>query len=162
MSDETESGGYSFIFADLTHIGEYERAAAADLEAQAEAQAEGIRPLVLAAVDWTLALEICNTGSIPTDHLRRLPHLGIEAVGELYPGAYDLVEWHFVDSTGFGPWESGGAALSIGSLCRTALEMTRENGGPLAWSVYSPGAYQIHVAAWRPVDQDQGGEGADP
>ena len=143
------------VFGDLTHIGEYERAAAADLEAQAAAERKGIRPLVLTAVDWTVALEICNTGSIPTDELRRLPHLGIEAVGDLYPGAFNLVEWFFIDSTGFDPWESGGAALSIGSLCRTGLEMTRENGGPLAWSIFGPGAWQIHVAAWRPVDQDQ-------
>ena len=139
------------VIGDLSHLVEYERAASADLEAEQGAEAEGVRPLALTVEDWAAALETCEVDNrIPRDFLAAIPHLGIESVAELYPGEYEMCEWYFVDRTGFDLWKSGGAALSIGSLCMTGLAMTREHG-PLAWSVYSPGSYQIHVASFKPI-----------
>lgn len=107
-------------------------------EAAEAAADEGRVPFTVGREDLEDWRSVLDSGKAP-----RLPFPNL---GDYRPEGYELVDWHFVDKTGFDLWDAGGPALSVGELITEKLLAGR------AYAIIREGQFQLYLGEFRKID----------
>lgn len=72
-------------------------------------------------------------------------------LGDYVPEGWELVERHFVDSSGFG--QPGEPALTAPEFARIVEERNDRYGDQVGWGVVEVGQFQVYVGEFHRKDQ---------
>lgn len=109
--------------------------AAMSRDAAAKAAAEGLYPFTIEQEDLDLWKIEVAAGRAPT--------LPFPVLGNLDPEGWDETDEMFVDSLGWDLEDSGGPALSIGSLIRDKLKVGH------GYAIGDTGQFQLYVREFK-------------